>query len=229
MPRKKSKTIKNFLLASVIFVLVLVRLFFLRPQNSELSNQSTPSFTLPPSRGRDWVGGHSALKSGVIALLLLFTFLLLMTIHPCSAASPQESKIRGSYVKVPLHFEANQGQTDPAVNFLSRGRGYSVFLTPTEAVIVLGKQGPTAGDPQVKRTSSEALLDRGAPQVPPEAEQSSVLHMKLEGANPNPQVKGLDKLPGKINYFIGSDRASGTPMSPPTRKSSTRTSTRGLI
>ncbi len=31
--------------------------------------------------------------------------------------------------------------------------------------------------------------------------------MKLAGANPNPQVSGLDELPGKSNYFIGNDPA----------------------
>jgi hypothetical protein len=34
-----------------------------------------------------------------------------------------------SYGKLPLSFEANQGQTDPQVKFLSRGKGYSLFLT----------------------------------------------------------------------------------------------------
>ena len=29
--------------------------------------------------------------------------------------------------------------------------------------------------------------------------------MKLVGGNPNPQIKGLDELPGKVNYFRGKD------------------------
>jgi hypothetical protein len=29
--------------------------------------------------------------------------------------------------------------------------------------------------------------------------------MKLVGANPEPQVMGLDELPGKVNYFLGND------------------------
>ena len=29
--------------------------------------------------------------------------------------------------------------------------------------------------------------------------------MKLVGANPEPQAAGIEELPGKINYFIGSD------------------------
>lgn len=32
-------------------------------------------------------------------------------------------------VSLPLSFEANRGQTDPAVKFLSRGDGYALFLT----------------------------------------------------------------------------------------------------
>src|SRR5216683_916753 len=37
---------------------------------------------------------------------------------------------------MPLRFEANQGQTDAAVQFLAHGPGYSLFLTPKEAVMV---------------------------------------------------------------------------------------------
>ena len=29
--------------------------------------------------------------------------------------------------------------------------------------------------------------------------------MRLVGANPSPQVVGLDELPGKSNYFLGND------------------------
>jgi hypothetical protein len=35
--------------------------------------------------------------------------------------------------------------------------------------------------------------------------QSSVLRMKLVNANPASQIEGVDELPGKSNYFIGSD------------------------
>ena len=35
--------------------------------------------------------------------------------------------------------------------------------------------------------------------------EQTVLHMKLVGANPAPRVVGLEKLPGKANYFIGND------------------------
>nr|MCH9663983.1 hypothetical protein [Gammaproteobacteria bacterium] len=37
----------------------------------------------------------------------------------------------------PMQFEPNLGQTDPQVQFMARGVGYTVFLTPSEAVLVL--------------------------------------------------------------------------------------------
>ncbi len=42
-----------------------------------------------------------------------------------------------TYGRLPLSFEENQGQVDSQVEFLSRGRGYTLFLTPTAAVLSL--------------------------------------------------------------------------------------------
>ena len=42
------------------------------------------------------------------------------------------------YGKMPLSFEANAGQTDARVQFLSRGHGQTLFLTSTEAVLRTG-------------------------------------------------------------------------------------------
>jgi hypothetical protein len=52
-------------------------------------------------------------------------------------APPRVVEIGGS---PPLSFEANAGQTDPRVKFLSRGHGYTLFLTSEEAVLVLRSQ-----------------------------------------------------------------------------------------
>jgi hypothetical protein len=42
--------------------------------------------------------------------------------------------IAGSYGQTRTSFEVNEGQTDSQVQFLSRGSGYTLFLTKTEAV-----------------------------------------------------------------------------------------------
>ena len=54
-----------------------------------------------------------------------------------------KQEVVATYGKLPLSFELNQGQTDPQVKFLSRGGGYTLFLTPTEAVLALRKAGWT--------------------------------------------------------------------------------------
>src|SRR3954453_5578908 len=48
-----------------------------------------------------------------------------------------KAQAQEAYGKVGLSFEANYGQTDETVNFLARGAGYTLFLTPQEAVFVL--------------------------------------------------------------------------------------------
>jgi len=40
----------------------------------------------------------------------------------------------GTYGKLPLSFEPNQGQTDARVRFLARASGYTLFVTGNEAV-----------------------------------------------------------------------------------------------
>src|SRR5688572_2506495 len=102
-----------------------------------------------------------------------------------------EAPLRQAYASIPLSFEANQGQTDPSVRFLSRGRGSTLFLTPTEAVLVLRT-----------RARGKGLEARGGDASP--AEQA-LLRMRLVNANPTPVVEGLEELPGKSHYFIGND------------------------
>src|ERR1700741_796003 len=41
------------------------------------------------------------------------------------------------FAPLPLWFEPNLGQTDPQVKFTAHGNGYTLFLTPTNAVVSL--------------------------------------------------------------------------------------------
>src|ERR1035437_6131273 len=64
-------------------------------------------------------------------------------VSPVSAsqADPKaQAKILDQYGKLPLSFEANQGQTDARVKFLSRTSGYPLFLTGDEAVLALNEK-----------------------------------------------------------------------------------------
>jgi hypothetical protein len=136
------------------------------------------------------------------------------------AAKPaQRMRLAEDYGKLPLSFEANQGQVDTRVKFLSRGRGYSLFLTEDEAVLKLerasqmanGKsqmanvknengQLPLAARPlNVVKDTKSGARDQG------QMTKDTILRMKLVGANAGAAVTGADELPGKSNYFIGND------------------------
>ena len=62
-------------------------------------------------------------------------------IKNASAEVPEanQHQVVAAYGKVPLSLEANQDQTDAQVKFFSRGCGYTLFLTSTEAVSALQK------------------------------------------------------------------------------------------
>jgi hypothetical protein len=110
--------------------------------------------------------------------------------HVVSAQKPHAVE---GYGRLPLAFEVNQGQTDPQVKFVSRGAGYNLFLTSTEAVLTLHR---------VSRREPNAPIAKA---MPPQAEGSAVLYMKLVGANSKTEVSGQNELPGKSNYFVGND------------------------
>jgi hypothetical protein len=98
------------------------------------------------------------------------------------------SHLLQGYAQIPLSFEPNQGQTAAPVQFLSRGPGYTLFLTPAAAVLRLQKTAPpTPG------------------QLPSAARTADVVLMQLIGGNVAPRVVGLDWLPGVSNYLLGND------------------------
>jgi len=82
------------------------------------------------------------------------------------------------YREIPMSFEANDGQENLRVKYSSRAQGYRVFLTEDGATFVFG-------------------ADTQSP--------VSSVTMKLKGANRNPRVTGIEKLPGTTNYFLGQD------------------------
>ena len=59
-----------------------------------------------------------------------------------------KARLNDAYSQLPLSFEANMGQTHPQIDFISRGIGYTLFLTPREAVLDLSASSTTnTGEP----------------------------------------------------------------------------------
>ena len=132
-------------------------------------------------------------------MLVLTTLLLARPVFQPSSVESSTASILETYGQLPLSFEANQGQTDDQVKFLSRGSGYSLFLTPAEAVLALRKSAASELPNKVDLASISADMEDT------QAVEYTALLMQLVGANPEPQVAGLAELPGMVNYFIGDD------------------------
>ena len=112
-----------------------------------------------------------------------------------AAQTPRASaQATNNFGRLPLTFEANHGQTSGQVKFLSRGKGYTAFLTAGGMVLNL-------------RTSHmESASPSGNPSKPAQS-VSTTLQFRLVGANQNPKVVGEDLQPGRVNYFLGKDRS----------------------
>lgn len=129
----------------------------------------------------------------------------------------RQAKVIESYGKLPLSFEANHGQTDGQVKFLSRTSGYTLFLTGDEAVLALRGNKARTGAPKGVTGSAEFPVplkrypvtkhDTKPDTKPsnPETFAGGVLRMKLRNANAAAKVTGVDEQAGKTNYFLGND------------------------
>src|SRR5262249_14239830 len=133
-----------------------------------------------------------------------------------AAAPATEAMVRQSYGRLPLSFAANVGQADSAVQFLARGSGYGLYLTATEAVMVLNQGSGVRGQGSAVRTGSppgRGPLDAfrpGSPVRTPDPQAPSpatVVRMQVLGGTAAPAVVGRDPLPGKVNYLFGNDPA----------------------
>ncbi len=119
--------------------------------------------------------------------------------HAAGASSEDASSVAKhrieSFAKLPLSFEENKGQSPSPVKFISRGSGYTLFLTADEAILKL-RPAASATDRRHLTTSQSSGY---------EVHSSSTLRMSLVGANSGAKIVGLHEQPGKSNYFIGND------------------------
>src|ERR1043165_5857047 len=114
------------------------------------------------------------------SLSIFLALIVVAAVFPLAAAQqPVQAKLAaGALANIPLTFEANHGQFDAPVRFLSRTPRYTMFLTPTETVL--------------------RLRDAGA--------QNDVIRWRLSGASSDPVIRGEQPLETRTNYFRGNDR-----------------------
>jgi hypothetical protein len=115
----------------------------------------------------------------------------------CAGRSTSVAR-QAAYGQRPLQFEANQGQAADPVDFLARGPGYALFLTPGEAVLSLRSGSAPGTAPPDKKAEfghqPDSVLGANA----------DVLRMQLMGGAARAPV-GEAELPGTVNYLLGGD------------------------
>lgn len=106
---------------------------------------------------------------------------------------------------LPVSFEANRGQVDHRVAFLAHGPGFTLFITSSGAVLSMdaspARRSRLSGLPGTKPGETGVF---GRPQGP-HASRERVVRLSFPGSNQHPQIAGLQKLPGIVNYFLGNN------------------------
>ena len=113
------------------------------------------------------------------------------------ATSAPESSVAPKPIHLPLFFEANRGQADSQVQFMARGKGYTLLLTPTETFLEESQTQVSARSGAFGPFQNQLIATK--------ASHGSAIRMQLVGANSAPAMTGLEPLPGKVNYLIGND------------------------
>ena len=162
-----------------------------------MSKPSLPQFRMPAV----WITALAVVAIAVAGLAVKFSALPAKDAtapNPTSNTAEQRGRIRANLVALPLAFEANQGQTDPQVNYMARGNGYSVFLTSTDTVFAISSAKHSTAQ------LSRSMLARPRPQTTEKVQNASI-DMRLVGGNSKPEIAVGNELPGIVNYYVGSD------------------------
>ena len=139
-----------------------------------------------------------------VFICCLILFLAVISLSAFAASIPPakhiaDARIAKSYGKLPLSFVENKGQLDKRARFVIRGPRASAFFRNDGVTFDLWEVSKIK--PLDKRNMKAEKPAKS------EKQKHAVLKLTFKGADPKCQVKGMDTLPGKVNYMIGNDKA----------------------
>ncbi|HXB69212.1 MAG TPA: SBBP repeat-containing protein [Candidatus Acidoferrales bacterium] len=103
--------------------------------------------------------------------------LLLCSASLLSAADGDVARAQAALAQLPLRFEENRGQWSSAVRYAARAGGYTLQLSADGAALAM---------PGAEHVDAERV------------------EMVLVKANPAAEIVGLDRMPARTDYFVGS-------------------------
>ncbi len=118
----------------------------------------------------------------------------------CSGAPPlaaADAATRlATLAKLPTTFEVNAGQQDSSVQFTARGAGFQLFLTSGERVLAM-QTAPVKDQIEAHGDTSPGM----------NTSRSAAVRMRYVGANPAPEIFGINQVAQQSHYIIGNDSA----------------------
>ena len=127
--------------------------------------------------------------------------------------SDAETKARvfQTYSQLPLLFEPSNHQVqNDEVNFISRGQGYKSVSSPSKATLALRQITISKNKFEKNRESREfrRFRSKRSPEGGSTEKQKyrkTVVEMQMVGSNSQATSSGIEEIPGRSNYFIGSN------------------------
>ncbi|MFN3653099.1 MAG: HYR domain-containing protein [Armatimonadota bacterium] len=146
--------------------------------SASASLPSASPLSTAPGAGPPPSGSRGRLRLGVLTAAGLGALLLAAAGRGGRELPVPAPTAAAQLARLPLAFEP--AAPGAPYRFVSRRGGAALYVAPTEAVLALPGRGEAAAGPEV-------------------------LRMRLLGANPRPVARGLEPLPGRSNYLLGSD------------------------
>jgi hypothetical protein len=124
--------------------------------------------------------------------------MLLTAANAADSAKPSGTQAASTHTRLmkygnlPLAFEQNRGQAAGEIEFITRGENYTAFIGESAMTLALMKPGTSQANSKLSRASKIQPAEVAA------------LRVNFGGAVGS-RLQGTQTLPGKMNYFIGSD------------------------
>ena len=104
-----------------------------------------------------------------------------------AGSDPAVAKAKAALARLPLRFEANQGQLGPAVRYSAHAGGYNLFLTEHGPSLAI----PTAGQPALPAGQGKVVR------------RSQRVDISLLNSNRAPEIEPLDRFQARTDFFLG--------------------------
>lgn len=143
----------------------------------------------------------SLIKTSLMVLFACLSLTIAITPVPVTAETQDQAlpavlsskQFAGETIRrLPMTFEPNRGQTDSNVRYIARCPGAELHFYDSAVDFWITGQGnrPQPLSPDISSLASK---------------EPERIQMQILGARPFPRIEAIGELPGKVNYFKGSD------------------------